>query len=66
MTTGDLPQEVQDLQQEVHAIAQRHGASVEDVVEHYRKNNLLSQLQIELLERKVRAFLRENAKITEP
>lgn len=58
--------EEQDLQQEVHAIAQRHGASVEDVVEHYRKNNLLSQLQIELLERKVRAFLRENAKITEP
>jgi len=58
--------EEQDLQQEVHAIAQRHGASVEDVVEHYQKNNLLSQLQIELLERKVRAFVRENAKITEP
>lgn len=51
---------------ELQAVAQRHGAKYEDVVEHYRQHGLFQQLQIELLERKVRAFLRENAKITEP
>jgi trigger factor len=62
----ELKVEEQDFQREVQAIAARHGAPVEAVVEHYQKNNLFPQLQIELLERKVRAFLRENAKITEP
>ena len=51
---------------ELQAVAQRHNAKFDDVVEHYRKNGLFQQLQIELLERKVRAFLRENAKTTEP
>ncbi len=58
--------EQEDFQREIQAVAARHGASIEDVVEHYKQNNLFPQLQIELLERKVRAFLRENAKITEP
>lgn len=55
----------QDMQQEVVAVAQRHQAKVEDVVEYYRQNNLFQQMQVELLERKIRQFLRENAKIVE-
>jgi len=62
----ELKVEEQEMIAELQAIAQRHGAKYEDVVEHYRQNNLFQQLQIELLERKVRSFLRENAKITEP
>ena len=51
---------------ELQSIAQRHGAQYDEVVEHYRKNGLFQQLQMELLERKVRVLLRENAKTTEP
>jgi trigger factor len=58
--------EEQDMAQELQRIAQQHQAEFDEVVEHYRKNNLFQQVQIELLERKVRAFLRENGKITEP
>ena len=58
--------EESDMVAEMQQIAQRHQAKVDDVVEYYRKNNLFQQLQVELLERKVRVFLRENAKITEP
>ena len=35
-------------------------------MEYYRENNLFQQVRVELLERKIRSFLRENAKITEP
>ncbi|MBI5362496.1 MAG: trigger factor [Planctomycetes bacterium] len=56
----------EDMQAEVHSIAQRNNAKVEEVVEYYQKNNLLDQMAIEILERKVRRFLRENAKIKEP
>jgi trigger factor len=62
----ELNVEENEMVTELQAIAQRHGAQYEQVVEHYNKNGLFQQLQIELLERKVRAFLRENAKITEP
>ena len=58
--------ENEDMVKEVQAIAQRHQAKVDDVVEYYRKNNLIQQMQLELLERKIRVFLRENAKIVEP
>lgn len=58
--------ENEDMVQEVQAIAQRHQAKVDDVVEYYKKNNLIQQMQLELLERKIRVFLRENAKIVEP
>jgi trigger factor len=56
----------EDMQAEVQAIAQRNNAKVEEVVEYYQKNNLLDPMAIEILERKVRRFLRENAKIEEP
>lgn len=62
----ELKVEESDMVAEMQAIAQRHQAKMEDVVEHYKKNNLFQQVQIELLERKVRTFLRENAEITEP
>lgn len=56
----------QDMQAEVSAIAARNNAKVEEVVEYYRNNRLLDQMAIEILERKVRRFLRENAAIQEP
>ncbi len=62
----EIKVEEQDMAQELQRIAQQHQAEFDQVVEHYRKNNLFQQVQIELLERKVRAFLRENGKITEP
>lgn len=62
----EIKVEEADMAAEMQAVAQRHGAQYDEVVEHYRKNGLFQQLQIELLERKVRSFLRENAKTTEP
>lgn len=56
----------EDMQAEVQSIAQRNNAKVEEVVDYYQKNNLFDQMAIELLERKVRKFLREAAKIEEP
>lgn len=56
----------EDMQAEVQSIAQRNQAKVEDVVKYYQDNNLLDQVAIEILERKVRRFLRENASIKEP
>jgi trigger factor len=62
----ELKVEESEMLAELQAIAQQHQAKYEDVVEHYRKNGLFQQMQIELMERKVRVFLRENAKTTEP
>ncbi|MFN0241497.1 MAG: trigger factor [Planctomycetota bacterium] len=56
----------EDMQAEVGAIAERNQAPVEEVTEYYKKNNLFEQMAIEILDRKVKRFLRENAKITEP
>ncbi len=62
----ELKVEESEMTAELQSIAQRHGAQYDEVVEHYRKNGLFQQLQMELLERKVRVLLRENAKTTEP
>jgi trigger factor len=56
----------EDMERELKAIAQRNQATLEEVNEYYKKNNLFDQMAIEILERKVRAFLRENARIEEP
>ena len=56
----------EDLKAEMEAIAARNGVAVEEVGEYYKKNQLFDQMAIEILERKVRRHLRENAKITEP
>jgi trigger factor len=56
----------EDMQAEVKSIAERNNSTLEEVSEYYKKNNLFDQMAIEILERKVRKFLRENAKVTEP
>ncbi|MBK7644100.1 MAG: trigger factor [Planctomycetes bacterium] len=55
-----------DMRSEVQTIAARNNAKPEEVVEYYQKNGLFDQMAIELLERKVRRFLRENAAVKEP
>lgn len=56
----------EDMRAELEAIAKRNQATVEEVGEYYKKQNLYDQMAIEILERKVRRFLRESAQITEP
>jgi trigger factor len=55
-----------DMSQELAVIAQRNQTTVEEVQEYYSKNNLGQQLAIEILEKKVRRFLRESADIKAP
>ena len=55
-----------DISAELAQIAQRNQASMEEVLDYYRENRLLDQVAIELIERKVRKFLRENANIQDP
>jgi len=56
----------EDISGELAQIAQRNQASMEEVVKYYRENRLLDQVAIELIERKVRKFLRENANVLAP
>lgn len=51
----------EDLLGELRQIAQRNGAQLEEVAEYYQQNNLIQQLSVELLERRVRGLLREKA-----
>lgn len=55
----------EDVARKFQEIAQRNQTSVEEVQKYYSENNLINQLAMEILEIKVRAFLRENAEITE-
>jgi trigger factor len=55
-----------ELMAELQQIAARNGAQVKDVAEYYQQNNLLQQLSVELLERRVRSLLRERATILDP
>ena len=55
-----------DMKAELESIAARNQTTVEEVAEYYKKQNLFDQMAIEILERKVRRFLRESAQITEP
>ncbi|QDV06930.1 Trigger factor [Planctomycetes bacterium Poly30] len=55
-----------DMGQELQSIAMRNQTTVQEVQEYYSKNNLGQQLAIEILEKKVRRFLRENADIKAP
>ena len=54
-----------DLEAEVRAIAQANQATVDQVREHLEKNNQSGELRLAVLERKVRNFLRESAKIVD-
>ena len=53
-----------ELQAELKLIAQRNRSPLEEVQKYYQEENLIPQLALEIVERKVRMFLRENAKIS--
>ncbi len=55
-----------DMEAELAAIAQRNQTEIEEVKKYYSENNLGQQMAIELLERKVRGFLREKAEVKTP
>ncbi len=50
-----------DMQAELRQIAMRNRSSFEEVRDYYQESNLMQQLSVELLERKVRGFLFDNA-----
>jgi len=56
----------QELLGELRGIAGRNRTSFDEVRNFYQQQNLLPQLSMEILERKVRVFLRENAKLLAP
>ena len=56
----------EDLDAELETIAARNQSTLEEVKEYYTQNNLGQQLAIEILEKKVRRFLRESADIQTP
>jgi trigger factor len=55
-----------ELRDELKAIAERNRASLDEVAAYYREQQLFGQLSMEVLERKVRRFLRQNADIKAP
>lgn len=60
-TAENLEVKKSEMTEELRRIAMRNRATYEQVVEYYQQQNLMPQLGIEMMERKVRAFLRENA-----
>lgn len=59
----DLQVGDQDIEGELRSIAKRNGVELAEVRKYYREQGLVQQLALELLERKVRSFLREKADI---
>jgi FKBP-type peptidyl-prolyl cis-trans isomerase (trigger factor) len=55
-----------EMVNELRGIAQRNRSSFEEVRDFYQQQNLLPQLAMEILERKIRAFLRASAKLVAP
>ena len=56
----------EDVMGELQQIAERNGTSIDEVRKYYQEQGLFQQLGLELLERKVRSFLRESADIQSP
>ena len=54
-----------DLTAELHNIAAANNAPIEQVHEYFRQEGRIHDLQVGVMERKVRDFLRENATITD-
>lgn len=54
-----------DIEAELRQIAAQHSVAVNEVREHYEKNKLLADLRLSVMERKVRDFLRQHAKLTD-
>lgn len=55
----------EEVVRELRSIAERNRTNFDEVHKYYREKNLMPQLVMEIVERKVRAFLRENAALTE-
>lgn len=53
-----------ELQAELKLIAQRNRSPLEEVQKYYQEENLIPQLALEIVERKVRAFMREAANVS--
>lgn len=51
---------------ELAQIAERNGTDIEEVRKYYSEQNMFQQMAVELLERMVRAFLREQAEVKDP
>jgi len=64
--TEDLLVTEEDIKGQLSEIAERNQASVEEVRDYYIQNDMTQQMTVELLELKVRRFLRENARIETP
>ena len=62
----DLLVSREDIEQEIRTIAERNDATTDEVRDYYSKSEMGQQMAVEILERKVRRFLRENAEISEP
>jgi trigger factor len=56
----------EELDAEINSIAERNQSTVDEVRKYYSENNLGQQMAIEILERKVRTFLREGAELIAP
>lgn len=56
----------EELVTELRSIAQRNRTTFEEVRDYYKEQNLVGQLAMEIVERKVRRFLRESATIRPP
>lgn len=54
----------EEVRAELQAIADRNQSRLEEVLAYYEQQNLLPMLRLELLERNVRRFLRENAEVS--
>jgi trigger factor len=56
----------QELAAELRSIARRNQTSFEEVSQFYKEQNLFPQLAMEIVERKVKTFLRESAALRQP
>lgn len=54
----------EEVVKELRSIAERNRSTFDEVHKYYREKNLMPQLVMEIVERKVRAFLREHASVT--
>lgn len=56
----------EEIEAEYQSIAERNNAQPDEVRKYYEENHMVEQMGIELLERKVRSFLREHAVVNDP
>jgi trigger factor len=54
-----------DVDTEIRNVAAQHNAAPDEVRRHFESNGMISDLRIGIMERKVRDFLRENAKLSD-